>query len=118
MAEPREPNKRAKDVGSDSPASKEAAEQTKSGMEGAPRGEGEAGGSDRQPPQSSGRSGPGPEPYATKSFDDENRPSAQGDGDASPENIKERDNVQGEGRNTAPRTGTARGEDEATVHEK
>jgi len=62
-------DKRAADVGSDSPASDEAKEQTRSGMQGAPAGEGEAGGTDRQPAQSSGRSGPGPEPRARKHFD-------------------------------------------------
>lgn len=113
----RKQDKSGKDVGSDSPASKEAAEQTKSGQQGAPRGEGEAGGSDRQPPQSSGRSGPGPKPSATKSFDDANRPSSQADGDPGPEQTRESDRLQGEGRGSAPRTGNARGEDEATVHE-
>lgn len=87
-------------------------------MEGATRGEGEAGGADKQPPQSSGRSGPGPEPSATKSFDDENRPSKQADGDPGPEQVEKSDRLQGEGRGSRPRTGPARGEDEATVHEK
>lgn len=118
MAETRDPNKRAKDVGSDSPASEEAAEQTKSGMQGAPRGEGEAGGSDEQPSQSSGRSGPGPEPYATKSFDKGSRPSDQGEGDPKPERVKERDSLQGQGRGAGGQQESARGEDEATVHEK
>lgn len=118
MAEPHTPNKRAKDVGSDSPASKEAAEQTRSGMQGSPRGEGEKGGSDRQPSQSSGRSGPGPEAQARKGYDEGSRPSEQGDGSPSPERVAESDSVQGESRGSSPRTETARGEDEATVHEK
>lgn len=118
MAEPRDPDKRAKDVGSDSPASKEAAEQTKSGMQGAPRGEGEAGGSDRQPEQASGRSGPGPADYATKSFDEENRPSEQGEGRPSPERVRKSDALQGQSRSAGGQDETARGEDEATVGEK
>ena len=117
MAEPKDPNKRARDVGSDSPASEEAKEQTKSGMQGAPGGEGETGGADRQPSQSSERSGPGPESYATKSFDEESRPSEQGEGDSSPERVAERDALQGQSR-SGGRDDTARGEDEATVHEK
>lgn len=64
-------NRSAKDVGSESPASKEASEQSRSGMQGAPRGEGEKGGTDRQPPQSSGRSGPGPAARARKHFDED-----------------------------------------------
>lgn len=73
MAEPRD-RKSGKDVGSDSPASKETA--------------------------------------------DRNRPSSQADGDPGPEETKESDKLRGEGRGSAPRTGTARGEDEATVHEE
>jgi hypothetical protein len=111
-------HKRTRDVGSDSPASKEAAEQTRSGMQGASRGEGEEGGTDRQPAQASGRSGPGPEPSARKGFADENRPSQQGDGAASPERIREESGLHGQKRQSG--SGAAEehhGEDEATVHE-
>ena len=114
MTEGNDPNKRARDVGSDSPASKEAKEQTKSGMQGAPRGEGETGGTDSQPAQSGRRSGPGPADYATKSFDEESRPSEQGEGDPSPERVAERDNLQGLSR-SGGQDETARGEDEATT---
>lgn len=119
MPEGHDPNKRAKDVGSDSPASKEAKEQTRKGLEGAPRGSGNAGGTDEQPAQSSGRSGPGPSPRARKHYEDEERPSEQGEGEPSPDRVRASENLQGQkGRSgsTGPRTG--RGEDEATVHEK
>lgn len=109
-------HRQARDVGSDSPASKEAAEQRRSGMQGAPRGAGEAGGTDRQPAQSSGRSGPGPEPRARKHYyDDAERPSSQGEGSPSPERMSTSDRAQGaKGRaHASPRP--ARGEDEATV---
>jgi hypothetical protein len=104
----------AKDLGSDSPASEEAAEQTRSGMQGAPRGKREAGGGDRQPPQSSGRSVRGPRPGARKHFDERERPGAQGEGSPSPARLSTSDRAQGAaGRPHAPpRVG--RGEDEAT----
>lgn len=106
--------KQAKDVGSDSPASDEATEQTRSGMQGAPRGEGEVGGTDSQPAQSSNRSGPGPEPTARKGYDASNRPSQQGDGTPSPERIAERDSQQGFKSNSGPNDpSSGRGEDEA-----
>jgi hypothetical protein len=112
-------DKRAADVGSDSPASEEAKEQTRSGMQGAPRGEGEEGGTDRQPPQSSGRSGPGPEPRARKQYDAGERPSEQGDGSPSPGTISQDDALHGQKRQAGSgATGEDRGEDEATVHEK
>lgn len=117
MAE-NETNERARDVGSDSAASEEAKEQTRSGVQGAPRGVGETGGTDRQPPQSSGRSGRGPEPGARKHFEAGERPSDQGDGAPSPEQASESHGQHGQKRQSGSRAaGQARGEDEATVHE-
>jgi hypothetical protein len=111
-------NKRAADVGSDSPASEEAREQTRSGVQGAARGEGQEGGSDQQPAQSSGRSGPGPEPGARKRYDAGERPSEQGDGDPSPESVKRESGLHGhKGQSGSRAAGQSRGEDEATVHE-
>jgi hypothetical protein len=110
--------KRAADVGSDSPASKEAKEQTRSGMQGAARGEGQEGGGDRQPAQPSGRSGRGPEPGARKQYEAGERPSEQGEGDPSPETAKRDSGLQGhKGQSGSRVTGQSRGEDEATVHE-
>ena len=117
MAEGYDPNKQPEDVGSDSPASEEAKEQTRSGMQGAPRGEGGSGDSSDQPAQASERSGPGPSDYATKSFDEESRPSEQGEGDPSPEQVAERDSLQGLSRTAGADDDTARGEDEATTEQ-
>lgn len=119
MARDREDrNRTAKDVGSDSPASEEAKEQTRTGIQGAPRGTGEAGGTDRQPGQSSGRSGGGPEPTARKHFDDDERPSAQGEGEPAPERLRTSPGQQGVGGKSGTTAGgQQRGEDEATVHE-
>lgn len=106
----------ARDLGSDAPASDEAAEQTRSGSQGATRGEGDAGGTDRQPPQSSGRTGPGPKARARKHYEEDEAPSEQGDGSPSPERISRSSAQQGQ----KPRSGSRaaaqdRGEDEATV---
>jgi hypothetical protein len=78
------------------------------------------GGTDYQPAQSSGRSGPGPEPGARKTFDEGEAPSEQGHGSPSPESLKAESHGQhGQKRQSGSRAaGQGRGEDEATVHEK
>ena len=120
MARDHEDRKRSgKDVGSRSPASKEASEQSRTGMQGAPGGEGEKGGTDREPPQSSGRSGRGPAPRARKHYAEGEAPSEQSDGSPSPERISASPGQQG----LKQKSGTTadrqqRGEAEATVHEK
>jgi hypothetical protein len=111
----RETDKRAADVGSDSPASDEAKEQTLSGGQGAPRGHGGDSDTDRQPAQSSARSGPGPEPGARKRFEAGERPSEQGEGTPSPETAKDSDRLHGHKQQSGSRAaGGQRGEDEAT----
>jgi hypothetical protein len=88
----RDTDKRAADVGSDSLA---------------------------QPAQSSGRSGPGPEPSARKGYEAGEAPSDQGEGDPSPDSVRDTDSLHGHQRQSGSRSaGEARGEDEATVHEK
>lgn len=119
MARDRDGNRTPEDVGSDSPASEQAKEQTRTGAQGAARGSGEKGGTDRQPPQGSGRSGGGPEARARKHFEDDEAPDQQENGTRSPEAIKADPKIQGsKGRGHAGPARPERGEDEATTHEK
>lgn len=116
MAQDRDDSPRtARDIGSDSPASEEAKEQRRTGMQGAPEGEGEKGGTDRQPPQSSGRGGRGPAARARKGYDEANAPSRQGDGDPSPHRISGSPGQQGQKQKPGSTDRVKRGEDEATV---
>ena len=65
----------------DTPPSKEAKQQRQAGMKAAPRGEGEVGGTDRQPRQGSQRNeGHGPPPRTRRSYTAGSAPSDQGTG--------------------------------------
>lgn len=80
----------------DTPASKEAREQRQSGMQSAPRGAGETGGSARQPRQGSNRNeGHGPAPQPRRGYEAVSAPSDQGQGDPAPARGTASDSQQG-----------------------
>lgn len=114
MAEAYDPHKRPEDVGSESPASEEAKEQGRTGHSGGPR-EAKPGGKSHQPAQTSGRRPTRHEqpPTERKSFSPEESPSAQGDGEPSPETLKKRQAQRG----IAPRSGSHSAHGERTEEE-
>lgn len=93
------PHKRkrsAKDVGSQSPASGSAKEQSMHGASGGPQGEKPAG-AGKQPPQTSGRRSARHEhlPQEAKGFSPEEDPAEQGDGERSADSIRRDPGMQG-----------------------
>jgi hypothetical protein len=105
----------ARDVGSDSPASRTAKAQRVSGTAGGPQ-EGAPGKrGQRQPPQGSGRRGARHEhkPEQRKGFDASSDPDRQGEGAPGPEQI--RDRVAGRGISARSGSHRARGEDTEAV---
>lgn len=80
----------------DTPASEEAKEQRQAGMKAAPRGQGGAGGSNKQPRQGSNRTeGHGPAPKVRRHYAAGSAPSEQGAGKPSPERGSQSDSQQG-----------------------
>lgn len=96
MAGPYDPDREPEDIGSESPASEEAKEQRRAGQRGGPQ-QAKTPGRGRQPPQTSGRRPARHEqpPKERKRFSPEESPSAQGDGEPSPETLKRRQGQQG-----------------------
>ena len=96
MTDANDPYRKPKDIGSESPGGEEAREQTRSGEAGGPR-EAKQPGKGPQPAQTSGRRSARrePEPERRKHFTEEERPSAQADGEPSPETLKRRSSQQG-----------------------
>jgi hypothetical protein len=109
----KEQDRSARDLGSQSPASKEAKEQGMSGARGGPQEAGPRPETERQPPQTSGRRDPRHEhaPEQRAGFGPENAPSNQGDGEPSPERIAR--NQQG----IEARSGSPRAQDHDAVRE-
>jgi len=102
-------------VGSQSPASESAKEQSISGYKGGPRGERPAG-SGRQPPQSSGRRAKAhePEPDVRRNFEPEDDPDLQGAPHQSPDKIRQSPSLQGHaGRSHSGGTRAGDSEEEA-----
>jgi len=111
MAERDTPHRRPQDIGKDSPAKGEAKEQSIAGDRGGPRAP-QIRGVGKQPAQTSGRRSKRHEepPKEAKSFSPEEAPSEQGEGEPSPEQLKERSSLQG----IEPRSGSHSADDELT----
>lgn len=97
MADAYDPYRRAKDVGADSPGEEEAQEQRRTGESGGPQEARPEDGKPKSPSQTSGRRSARHEqkPEVRKHFTEEERPSAQGEGEPSPESLKKRPSQQG-----------------------
>lgn len=114
MTEADEPHREPEDIGSESPGSEEAQEQNRTGAAGGPR-EAKQRGKRSQPAQTSGRRSTRheQEPEQRKHFTEEERPSAQGRGEPSPETLKRRSAQQG----IEPKSGSHRAHGERTEEE-
>jgi len=115
MRDRSERRRKPEDVGGESPVTEEVKEQRVSGLSGGPRARRQAPKVPPQPPQESGRRPVRHEhvPTARKSFSEEERPSAQGDGPPDPESLKRRSSLRG----IEPRSGSHGSHGERTEEE-